>query len=96
MHTLNKVPFSHTQIYIYIYVCVYMYIIYIVTGFTDVSLTFMLVFQVVFPLLSVQLFFFQTMIGTRAPADDETTQISILGCLTNTLTSRDHVPIEYN
>ena len=56
----------------------------------------MLVFQAVFSLLSVQLFFFQTMIGTRAPADDETTQICILGCLTNTLTSRDHVPIEYN
>ena len=96
MHTLNKIPFSHTQISIYIYMCVCMYIIYIVTGFTDVSLTFMLVFQAVFSLLSVQLFFFQTMIGTRAPADDETTQICILGCLTNTLTSRDHVPIEYN
>ena len=67
MHTLNKVPFSHTQIYIYICVCIYICIIYIVTGFTDVSLTFMLVFQVVFSLLSVQLFFFSNYDRYKSP-----------------------------
>ena len=92
-HIEQSSVFTHTNLYIC--VCIYVYNIYR-HWFYGCEPYFHVSISSSIPPTFGTVVFFQTMIGTRAPADDETTQISILGCLTNTLTSRDHVPIEYN